>query len=140
MEASNVMIEQFMSKTPHGIEPHETLAVARRRMQDLKVKHLPVRVGGRVVGVLSERDLYVLAAFPEVDFKLAKAGFAMTPDPYTVAPTESVCDVAAEMAARRIGSALVVDENERLLGIFTDTDALNALAAVLHGGSRSAGQ
>lgn len=124
-------VHKFMTITPHGIEPNETLAIARQRMQELHVRHLPVRSGGTVVGVLSERDLYVLSTFPEIDFRKAKVGFAMTPDPYKVAPNTAASEVADTMASRRIGSALVVDDQDQLLGIFTDTDALVALAKVL---------
>lgn len=72
MKKTDVPVSEFMTKTPHGIEPNETLTNARKRMQDLKVRHLPVRSGGKVVGVLTERDLYVLSVFPEIDFKTAQ--------------------------------------------------------------------
>ena len=77
---------------------------------------------------MSERDLYVLSAFPEVDFTKATVGFAMTPDPFCVPPSTPIRDVAGEMATRRIGSALVTDGQDRLLGIFTDTDALKLVS------------
>lgn len=123
-------VRQFMTVTPHGIEPNETLAVARERMNELKVRHLPVRSGGHVVGVISERDLYLLSSFPEVDFQKAKVGFAMTPDPYCVPPEATLRDVTGEMERRRIGSALVIDDQKRLMGIFTDTDALRILSSL----------
>ena len=50
MLSADIPVREFMTEAPHGIEPHETLSVARRRMQDLKIRHLPVRAGGRVVG------------------------------------------------------------------------------------------
>jgi acetoin utilization protein AcuB len=131
MTIKEVPVERFMTVTPHGIEPNESLAAARQRMLDLGVRHLPVRSGGRVVGVLSERDLDVLSAYEEIDLNRAKVGVAMTPDPYKVAPSVAAKDVASAMAERRIGSALVVDTEDRLLGIFTDTDALKALATLL---------
>ena len=55
---------------------------------------------------------------------------AMTAEPYTVEPDERVDVVAREMARRKIGSALVT-HNGRLLGLFTATDALLALAALV---------
>jgi acetoin utilization protein AcuB len=128
MFKADAPVQEYMTLTPHGIEPHETLSVARRRMQEQHIRHLPVRIGGRVVGVLTERDLYVLEAFPEVDFAKATVAFAMTPDPYCVRPTVTIREVASEMIERRIGSALVTDTNDKLLGIFTDTDALKLIA------------
>lgn len=122
-----MVVSDSMTPCPHGIDPGESLATARKRMAEHRIRHLPVRSGGRVVGIISERDLFVLATF-DVDFNKGRVGPAMSPDPYTVAPAADLATVAAEMAERRIGSALVVDPAGHLLGIFTDTDALRALA------------
>ena len=56
----------------------------------------------------------------------------MSNDPYKAAPSIRVADAVTEMAARHIGSVLVTDDNDRLLGIFTDTDALRVLAGLLN--------
>lgn len=131
MISRTTSVATFMTAAPHSIQPHETLAAARRRMGEHKVRHLPVQSGGTVVGVISERDLFVIQGIGDVDFAEAKVGFAMTPDPFVVLPTAAVADVARKMWEHRIGSALVVDETGNLVGIFTDTDALGALANVL---------
>lgn len=51
----------------------------------------------------------------------------MTPEPLTVPPATTVAEAATVMGERRIGSALVMDD-ERLLGIFTERDIVRALA------------
>jgi len=126
------LVSDCMTPCPHGIDPGESLAVARKRMAEHRIRHLPVRTGGKVVGIITERDLFVLATF-DVDFNKGHVGPAMSPDPYTVPPTAELAIVAAQMAERRIGSALVVDAAGHLLGIFTDTDALKALARLAGG-------
>ena len=55
-------------------------------------------------------------------------------EPYTVAPDAQLREVARTMAERKIGSAVVVDGGE-VTGVFTTTDALRALAAVLNEGA-----
>lgn len=48
--------------------------------------------------------------------------------PLTLPPETPVHEAAAAMHARRVGAVLVVDEQGRLLGIFTGRDALRCLA------------
>ncbi len=54
----------------------------------------------------------------------------MARDPVTVSSQDSLDKVAFEMSQNKIGSVLVNDENENFLGIFTATDALNALIEI----------
>ncbi len=54
--------------------------------------------------------------------------------PYTVSPDAPLRDVARTMAEQKFGSAVVVDGDE-VTGVFTTTDALRALAAVLGEGA-----
>jgi acetoin utilization protein AcuB len=54
----------------------------------------------------------------------------MTPDPYAVGPDEPLREVVAAMWARRIGSALVVEDGA-VIGIFTCVDALAILGRLL---------
>lgn len=49
-------------------------------------------------------------------------------DPLMRPPTATVADACAAMHARRVGAVLVVDEDRRLLGIFTGRDAVRLLA------------
>ncbi len=121
-------IQEYMTKSPHGIDPHEPLAVARSRMRELKVRHLPVRSGGKLVGVLTERDLDLLSGFKSIDSNSTKVGDVMVSDPYCVKPAATLKEVATTMAENKYGSAMIVNENGEVVGIFTDTDALKALA------------
>lgn len=89
-------IKEFMTPAPHGIAPTEPLAVAAARMQELRVRHLPVRTGGRVVGIVSERDLELLRGTQAIDFKVTPITAAMVPDPYCVGPSSSAASVGAE--------------------------------------------
>ncbi|HKB07185.1 MAG TPA: CBS domain-containing protein [Candidatus Polarisedimenticolia bacterium] len=62
----------------------------------------------------------------------------MTPGPYTVGPRTSLAKVARSMAKAKYGSAIVMDRG-RIVGIFTATDALEALAGLIRG-ERPAGR
>jgi acetoin utilization protein AcuB len=82
------------------------------------------------VGLLSQRDLHLIETLRDVDPKEVLVEEAMTQDAYTVAPETPLGGVAREMARHKYGSAVIVRGAE-VLGIFTTTDALQALDTVL---------
>jgi acetoin utilization protein AcuB len=94
------------------------------------VRHLPVLKRNKVVGVISQRDVYLMQSIENSAPSEVPVSEAMTDDPYTVEPDERIDRVAREMARRKIGTALIT-HGDRLLGMFTTTDALLALAALV---------
>lgn len=120
-------IESVMTSSPHSIGSDIPLAKAHEKMRELKVRHLPVLSGGRLVGVLSDRDLKLAAKFPG-DLTVEEA---MTPDPYVVGPEASLKEVVSAMAERKLGSALIAGKDGKPLGIFTAVDGMRLLAASL---------
>jgi acetoin utilization protein AcuB len=123
-------ISDFMTESPHSIAARQTLAAAHRIMRANRIRHLPVLEHGRLVGIVSERDLHMVETLKDVDPETVYVEDAMTPDAFTVGPGASLRTVAAEMAARRHGSAVVM-KGDKVIGIFTTVDALRALAALL---------
>jgi acetoin utilization protein AcuB len=124
---AKVKISEVMTRAPRSIEPHLSLDVARTWMDELKVRHLPVREAGKVVGIISDRDLGLMTGL-KAKFSTFKVEDAMISGVRTVAETSSVVEVAKEMLDHRIGSILVTGKDGALLGIFTDADALRVLA------------
>ena len=127
-------IRCFMTPTPHTITTRQTLAEAHQTMRDRGVRHLPVVLDGKLVGVVSQRDLYLLETLRGVDVGREMVEEAMSDEPFVVAPDASLAEVAEAMARSKHGSALVV-ESATLVGIFTSTDALRALVGLLREGS-----
>jgi acetoin utilization protein AcuB len=119
-------IDRFMSRDPFTIGVDQPLAVAHRMMREHHIRHLPVLAEGKLVGMVTERDLAFVETFGDADPAVVKIAEAMTPDPYLVGPGMPLADVAREMATRRLGSAVVVDKGH-VIGIFTTVDALEAL-------------
>lgn len=121
------IVKRFMTVGPVVIGSGRTLAEAHRAMRERNIRHLPVVDGGSLVGLVSQRDLYLLETLRGVDPAAETVREAMTPDPYAVPPDAPLDEVAATMAARKYGSAVVVDRGS-VIGLFTTTDALRALA------------
>lgn len=129
-------ISTFMTPAPISIGRQQPMAEASRRMTEHRIRHLPVLDGGRVVGILSDRDIAMVESFPGVNANDVTVEEAMTPDPYVVHPNTPLVEVVAQLAEHKYGTAVVI-ENNRLAGIFTLVDAMRAFAGFLRGGSAS---
>jgi acetoin utilization protein AcuB len=132
---SRYAIRRHMSVSVHTVTSRHTLAEAHQVMRERGVRHLPVIDEGRLVGVVSQRDLYLLETLKGVDAARELVEEAMTSEPFVVGPDTPLDEVAEQMAQRRHGSAVVL-EKDQVIGIFTTTDALRALVAVLRKGRR----
>src|SRR4029078_124066 len=99
-------------------------------MNRIHVRHLPVLHGGKLVGLISERELAVIEALP--GSKSLSVEDAMVPDVYTIAEDASLETVAADMARLKLGSAVVL-KGDDVVGVFTAVDGLSALADGLRG-------
>jgi acetoin utilization protein AcuB len=99
-------------------------------MLDYDVRHLPVLYGGHVVGLVSERDLLLAESIPGVNPTTVHVDEAMVDDVFTVSPDAPVGEVVVAMIERKMGSA-VVCEDERVVGVFTTIDALQVLRDLL---------
>lgn len=124
---STTTIERYMSVSPHTIGSDQPLSAAHQIMHRHDIRHLPVLRGGRIVGVVSLRDLHLMETLPGVHADELTVEEAMSQDVYSVARETSLAEVAREMASRKLGSAVVLERN-KVVGVFTTVDALHALA------------
>jgi len=129
---SGLTVGSVMTPTPFTVSEDDPLPRARAMMVRLRIHHVPVVSGNRLVGMLTDRDLHLISYLANDLLRETElvAGDACVPDPYTVAPDAPLARVLQDMGERRIGSALVV-QNGRLVGIFTAHDACTHLAKML---------
>jgi acetoin utilization protein AcuB len=118
-----------MTPGAYVVAVDDKVSQARRIMQEHGIRHLPVMKDGTVAGIVSDRDLSQAQALHPNGLTVEDA---MTPKPYTVAPSAMLNVVARSMVKRKCGSAVVVDRNA-IVGILTTTDAMQALADVIEG-------
>ncbi len=123
-------IQKYMTTAPHSIGKDQTLATAEKIMSQYGIRHLPVLDGNKLLGIISDRDVKFLETFKDVDptkvtldSMYIEKVFSVEPD----ARLDEVCDVMAE---NKYGSAVVMSNN-KLVGIFTTTDACRYLASLL---------
>jgi acetoin utilization protein AcuB len=135
-------VRDWMQKSVVTVGPRDTVAHAREVMSRDRINQLPVVAGGKLVGIVTDRDLREVmpTAFEAAaaqargkkswsDPRELAVEEIMTPEPMVVAPGDHVADASARLRAERIGSAPVVDDG-RLVGILTRSDLLGALEAI----------
>jgi CBS domain-containing protein len=117
-------IGSVMTPFPHVVQVDDSILAARTLMVDHDVRHLPVKGGNTLLGVLTDRDLK-RALDPGLGLPPKEELFVrdvFVPDAYVVDVAEPLDAVLSHLSSRHIGSALVT-KNGRLVGIFTLTDA-----------------
>jgi acetoin utilization protein AcuB len=124
------VIQKYMTASPHSIGAEQTLARAQEVMAEHGIRHLPVLHGGKLLGVLTDRDLHLVESLKDVNPKLVTVSDAMSQSVYSVAPDEPLDEVVMTMAERKLGSAVVL-QNGKVVGIFTTVDACRALGELL---------
>ena len=119
-------IRDFMTPAPHSIGRDQPLSVAHEKMRGWGIRHLPVLDGGKLVGILSQRDALLVETLRDVDPAEVAVEDAMTSDVYLVSPDTPLREVASAMAEHKYGCVVVMN-GTHLMGIFTTIDALRAL-------------
>jgi acetoin utilization protein AcuB len=127
-------VRDLMTPAPLTVPPATSVHEAYRLMQDRRIGHLPVCEDGRLVGLLSERDLRLVLPSPatslaahELHYLLERLTVAeiMTRFPVTIGPDHALTEAASRMLSHNV-HALPVTEHRRLVGILTRTHLLYA--------------
>lgn len=122
-------IKVVMTPFPYSVDAMEDVRTAHGMMAQQGIRHLPVTRERKIVGIVSERDIFIADAV--LGQRTGEIGVPVwsvcTREPYVVDIDAQVDKVADEMANRHIGSALVT-KNDKLAGIVTTTDICRAYA------------
>jgi len=133
MSATQPTVREFMTPDPVTIDGGLTVNDAATRMFHINARHLPVYVGGHLVGILSDRDIARASASDNLEGgRRQTVEQACTPNPLVCSPDAPLAEVAHVLAHRKIGAVLVM-EGGQLLGLFSVVDALHALVRLLGG-------
>lgn len=131
MASLNIPVDEFT--TPDPITADESLSIdeLHQLMEKYGIRHLPVMRGEAVVGIISDRDVRLVSGLSYAEKLQVQAADLMVADPLAVNANTPLDEVAYAMSEKKVGSVIVKDDDGRLLGIFTATDALNALIEII---------
>jgi universal stress protein A len=127
--ADQHLVGHWMTANPIIADPADNLASVQKRMTEGKFRSMPVLKAGRVIGIMTDRDI----RRKNGGIENVQVEASMTREVLTVTPQTSVWDAARLLAERKIGGMPVVDEHRRLLGIITTTDLLHAFTEMQNG-------
>lgn len=121
-----------MTRDVLWVDPEFSLHDAAEIMKEWEIRHLPVMESGKLIGILSDRDVLLrttLAHDGATSVAQLPVRLAMTPDPIFCKPTSSIAHVALTMVGNKIDSLPVVDDDGELVGLITSSDLMDLLAA-----------
>ena len=126
------VVGAVMTSFPYFVDADDTVAKVERLMDEREIRHLPVQEKGRVVGIVSERDLhhFIKRSAPAEDKNNLRARDIMIADPYVVSFNTPLNEVVSEMAKRHIGSAIVLRRG-KLAGVLSANDVCRILGEYL---------
>jgi CBS domain-containing protein len=115
------MVRDAMTANPRTATPAQSLAEAAQIMQSEDVGSVPVVEDGRLVGVLTDRDIAIRAVAESVDVQTLNVGDVASREPVTVEPGQDLDEALALMARHQVRRLPVVDDGQ-LVGILAQAD------------------
>jgi len=109
-------VREIMTREPSTLTPASTIGEAATIMRQDDCGSVPIVEGGRLVGIITDRDIVIRILAGGKDPKTAHVSEAMTADPVTVGPDASLDEAQKVMAERQVRRLPVV-ENGRLVGL-----------------------
>ena len=125
-------VRDIMVKEVATLDVNDELSLANDIMRLGRIRHLPVVEGQKLVGIVSERDLFRSSLAQALGYaseatrdlmKTLRIKDVMVPAVVIVSPETPLCDAVALMVEKKIGCLPVV-ENDGLVGLITETDIM----------------
>jgi len=135
-----MFVAKRMTPNPITINSNTTVAEAGQIMKNNKFRRLPVVDDGKLVGIVTDRDLREVSPSPattlsvhELNYLLAKMKVKdiMKKKVLTISQNAAIEEAALMMYTHKIGGLVVVDDSGAVAGIITDTDIFKCFVDVM---------
>lgn len=135
-----MFVAKRMTPNPVTIPPTMTVSEATNLLKSNKFRRLPVVENGKLVGIVTDRDLRAVAPSPattlsvfEINHLLAKMLIkeVMKPNVITIGVGATIEEAALLMYTHKIGGLVVVEESGAVAGIITETDIFKCFVDVM---------
>jgi CBS domain-containing protein len=128
-----MQVREHMNSAPSTITADVDVHAALRSLQERAFRRLPVTdATGRILGVVTERDL-LLAVSHYLNVPIEVEAI-MTRPVVTTTPDTPLAEAAMLMVSNKIGGLPVVDSDQQVVGIITESDIFRAFVGMLGAG------
>lgn len=138
-----MLVQDHMSSPAITVSAETPFQEALKLMQAKKIRRLPVvDSANRLVGIVSERDLLHASPSPATSLSVWELNYLlwrltvreiMAEKVVTIAPTTPLVEAARLMVEKKIGGLPVVDEQNHVVGVITETDIFKTFVAMATG-------
>ena len=140
-----MLVKNWMSRRLITVDPQKSMQDAINLMRDNRIRLLPVVENGRLVGIVTDRDLKRASASDATTLEIHELRYLlseirikdiMKKKPITVNENLTIEETAEILLKNRISGVPVVENGDRLVGIITQTDIFRVLISLTGIGSR----
>jgi acetoin utilization protein AcuB len=140
-----MLVKDWMSKVVISVDVNDSMQDAMKLLKDHNIGMLPVMKRGKLVGVVTDRDLKRSSASDATTLEVhellyliskIKVKEIMTKDPVTVPPDFTIEETAERLLRHKISGAPVVDQEGEIVGTITKNDLFRALISLTGVGTR----
>ena len=140
-----MLVKNWMSKEVITVDEDDSMQRATKLMKEKNIRMLPVMKKGRLVGVVTDRDLKRASASDATTLDIhellyliskIKVKDIMTKKPITVPPDFTVEETAEVLLDKKISGVPVIDQQGVLVGTITQTDVFRVLISLTGVGTR----
>ncbi len=134
-----MLVKEWMATKPIVVDENTSIMKATQIMKENNIRRIPVVRDGRLIGIISDRDIKEAAPSKatsldvhELYYLLSeiKTKDIMTPDPITLKENDSVEKAAVIMLENRISGMPIVDDDNHVIGIITETDVFKVMVSI----------
>ena len=134
-----MLVKNWMCRKVITVDVNDSMEEAMRLMKEKEVQMLPVMKGGKLVGIITDRDLKKASASDattlevhELIYLISKIKIKniMTRDPITIPYNYTVEEAAEILLHNKISGAPVVDDEERIIGTISKEEIFRVLISL----------
>lgn len=127
-----IAVRDIMTRNVRTFEPHMPLQIAIATMVERNFGCVVVLDKGRLIGIITERDILRKVVYPQLPFVQLRVQDVMTTrNIVTAHPDDTIIEAAKVMKVQRIKYLPVVMDDNRFMGLVTQTDIVHNLEHLL---------
>lgn len=134
-----MLVKNWMNKKVITVDVDDSMQEATRLLKEHNIRMLPVMKKGKLVGIVTDRDLKEASASDATTLEIhellyllikIKVKEIMTKNPITVPPDYTIEETAQILLEKKISGVPVVDQKGKIVGTITQTDIFKALISL----------